>query len=300
MPICHDYHGDSKTQAFQHGIKFKSCAEDRKEAVLVQRPPPEPPDLKSLVVRIHNGAEDSAFAKGNVDADLEPAETEEELTIKGTEDVANLKRNGSAKEEEAAALTNRGGGGGNIDDGTTRSAEVGAFVKEKRRTIVAGVDATMTGGGLQSQGLCRVSPIVAKPPVLLAAVLPWDRAEAALTAKAAITTFMEEECATERKRRRSEGATLVATSTVLKRSERATPRASVAGRGDAPWKGASVDVVPLLLVGDLNERFWFREVALNLQHVRVEMVNPLQLGLGFEMIQAQSLSSWLIIGPNFT
>ncbi|MED6143963.1 hypothetical protein PIB30_010916 [Stylosanthes scabra] len=56
--------------------------EDRNEVVL-QRPPPEPPDLHSLAVRIHNGVEDGAVAMGNVYADIESTKTEEELTING-------------------------------------------------------------------------------------------------------------------------------------------------------------------------------------------------------------------------
>ncbi|MED6195472.1 hypothetical protein PIB30_038160 [Stylosanthes scabra] len=51
---------------------------------------------------------------------------------------------------------------------------VGAFAKGERIT------ARVKGGDLRTQGFCRVSPIVAKPPSLLAAIVPWDREGARL------------------------------------------------------------------------------------------------------------------------
>ncbi|MED6183782.1 hypothetical protein PIB30_040909 [Stylosanthes scabra] len=67
-------------------------------------------ELMDGVTRIHSGTEDGVVAKGNVDS------TEVELA-----EVEN-----------------------DVDDGTESSADLSAFTKEKRRTIVAEFDATMT------------------------------------------------------------------------------------------------------------------------------------------------------------
>ncbi|MED6172495.1 hypothetical protein PIB30_050597 [Stylosanthes scabra] len=76
-------------------------------------------DLSDAVNEIRRGAEDDAVVKGNVENTVvEPAEVEN-----------------------------------NVNDGTESSAEVGASAKEKQRTIVAGVDATMTDGGLRARQL---------------------------------------------------------------------------------------------------------------------------------------------------
>ncbi|MED6149201.1 hypothetical protein PIB30_060224 [Stylosanthes scabra] len=112
--------------------------DDRSATIVVQRPPPEPPDLNSdAVTGVHSGAEDGAVAKGNVDiTEVEPAVVEND-----------------------------------VDDKSKSSTEVGASVKEKRRRFVARVEGapSVTGGGLRALGFCYVSPIVAKPPLLIAA-----------------------------------------------------------------------------------------------------------------------------------
>ncbi|MED6191992.1 hypothetical protein PIB30_006139 [Stylosanthes scabra] len=120
---------------------------DRNATIVVHRPPPKPPDLKSLAVgegeptlsvvtteaglcwiedfmddvtRIHNGAEDGAVAKENVDAKAEPFSHFLE-----DDDVAKVNRGGLA---EVGMATDLSGGcfAEVVDDGTRSSAEVGA------------------------------------------------------------------------------------------------------------------------------------------------------------------------------
>ncbi|MED6151483.1 hypothetical protein PIB30_082967 [Stylosanthes scabra] len=115
-------------------------------------------------------------------------------------------------DDKAADLTG-GGHADVVDNGTGgSSAEVGASMKEKwTLSSAAGNMTSMTakGGVALRNGearFCRVSPIVAKPPPLLAAVFPWDREE--------VLTVTEQE-----------GMVF--------------PGAGAAGRDDrrAPWKG---------------------------------------------------------------
>ncbi|MED6135680.1 hypothetical protein PIB30_048959 [Stylosanthes scabra] len=185
---------------------------DWNAAVEVQRPPPEPPDLKSLVEDLfamqslacqnvievteneygtHSGTEDGAVAKGKVEeyADLvssrevnQPPPNPPDLpsharVLGGAEDAADLDRSGSTKEEEVVALTNRGGGAG--DDETTRSAEVGVSAEDNRTMeLLTGVTK------VRGSGLVRRTPsLVANPPPLLAAILPWDRERRSNTEK---------------------------------------------------------------------------------------------------------------------
>ncbi|MED6199214.1 hypothetical protein PIB30_073847 [Stylosanthes scabra] len=137
--------------------RLYSGSEDWNAVVVVQRPPPKPPDLNSVAVgegeptssvvtavagscriegwMIHSAVEDGTVAKGNVNS------TKVELV-----EVEN-----------------------DVDDGTEINAEVGASAKEKRRTIVAGIVATMTDGGLWARRLMR---FVFTP--LVAVVIPWD------------------------------------------------------------------------------------------------------------------------------
>ncbi|MED6121045.1 hypothetical protein PIB30_026386 [Stylosanthes scabra] len=185
---------------------------DWNAAVEVQRPPPEPPNLKSSVEELfamqlpacqnvieitkneygtHSGVEDGAVAKGKVEeyADLVSSREVNQLSpnppdlpsharvIGGAEDTADLNRSGNTKEEEVVALTNRGGGAD--DDGTMRSAEVGVSAEDNRATeLLTGV------AKVRSSGLVRRTPsLVAKPPPLLATVLPWDRERRSNTEK---------------------------------------------------------------------------------------------------------------------
>ncbi|MED6173550.1 hypothetical protein PIB30_060495, partial [Stylosanthes scabra] len=157
-----------KDEDNSYAMRIYHGCDDRSATVVLQRPPPEPPDLNSVTVGegepalsmvttesgscrtedlldtvtgIYNDAQDGAVTKGNVDStEVEPAEA-----------------------------------GNGVDDGTESSSEVGASAKKKRRRITAGLDGTprVTGGGLRAQELCCVSPIVSKPPPLMAAVLSW-------------------------------------------------------------------------------------------------------------------------------
>ncbi|MED6108203.1 hypothetical protein PIB30_021340 [Stylosanthes scabra] len=133
--------------------------DDRSTTVAVQRPPPEPPDLESLVVGdgepaaarscrpedlmdsatgIHSGAEDGAVAKRNVDN----GKAELFLHFLGDDD---------------AAVLNCGGCVRDVDEGTRPSTSV----------------KTTTDGGLWTRWLRRFVSLT--PPPLLAAVLPWNR-----------------------------------------------------------------------------------------------------------------------------
>ncbi|MED6221877.1 hypothetical protein PIB30_059011 [Stylosanthes scabra] len=144
-------------------------------------------DIKTLA---SNNAEDGAVAKGKVmDANAEPVLhfAKEETGNQPTPKPPDLPSHAGVLDgAEDNADLNCSSGVGVVDDEAESNVEVSASANEKWRTIVAGVDATMRGGGLQSQGLYRISLIVAKPPLLLAAVLPWDRAEAARTTKATV------------------------------------------------------------------------------------------------------------------
>ncbi|MED6205144.1 hypothetical protein PIB30_015266 [Stylosanthes scabra] len=74
-------------------------------------------------------------------------------------------------------------------DGTRSSAEVGASVREKwSLTMAASRTSFVSAKGRATwrnelARFCRISPIVAKPPPLLAAIFPWDQ-EGACSEKA--------------------------------------------------------------------------------------------------------------------
>ncbi|MED6106072.1 hypothetical protein PIB30_001465 [Stylosanthes scabra] len=161
---------------------------DRNATVVVERPPPKPPDLHSVAVgegepgssvikaegrsrrpenletvtAIHSSAEDGAVAKGNVD-----------------DDTTDLKHSGCV---------------GNGTGAASRSADVGAFADDKESLtegVVIGAEgsASLTGtvknlhygdgdrrtSGGQKRPRRRVFPFFGKPPILLAVVLPWNR-----------------------------------------------------------------------------------------------------------------------------
>ncbi|MED6118785.1 hypothetical protein PIB30_005923 [Stylosanthes scabra] len=169
---------------------------DWNAAVEVQRPPPEPPDLKSLVEDLfamqspacqnmievteneygtHSDAENGAIAKGKVEEEVnQPPPNPPDLpshakVLEGAKDAVDLDRSGSTKEEEVVALTNCGDDAG--DDGTTRSAEVGVSAEDNRASELLTRVTKVRGSGL----VRRTPSLVAKPRLLLAAVLPWDR-----------------------------------------------------------------------------------------------------------------------------
>ncbi|MED6189673.1 hypothetical protein PIB30_098366, partial [Stylosanthes scabra] len=109
--------------------------EDRNAAVVVQRPPPKPLDLKSSMEELFTM---QMPACKNV---IEVAENEYGIHSGAVLEKGNV----NSTKVEPAEVEN----GVDDDDGTESSADA----KEKRRTIVAGVDATMTDGGLQARRL---------------------------------------------------------------------------------------------------------------------------------------------------
>ncbi|MED6160959.1 hypothetical protein PIB30_056239 [Stylosanthes scabra] len=160
----------------------------------VTRPPPKPTNPDSHTVALgeaststkhgerstaNNGAERGAFAKGKrMAVSMEDRATRLETMSRKTAFMSEV-----GDDDKAADLT--GGGHADVADNGTggSSAEVGASVREKwTLSSAAGNTTSMTvkgGVALRNGEACfyRVSPIVAKPPPLLAAVFPWYREE---------------------------------------------------------------------------------------------------------------------------
>ncbi|MED6195558.1 hypothetical protein PIB30_038982 [Stylosanthes scabra] len=159
---------ESKERSNYHGC------DDRSVAVVVQRPPPEPPDLESLSVGdgeqavawsykpedlmdaatgIHSGAEDSAVAKGNVDN----GKAESFSHFLGDDDTADLNCSGCVRD---------------VDEGTrpATSVNIGESTASARSGTEHGAIGTTTDGGLRARRFLSLTP-----PPLLAAVLPWNR-----------------------------------------------------------------------------------------------------------------------------
>ncbi|MED6184199.1 hypothetical protein PIB30_045158 [Stylosanthes scabra] len=114
----------------------------------VNQPPPKPPDLPSQA-----------------------------------DNATDLSKSGGGEDDEDVAITIGGSDVSYVDDGSESSAEVGASAKEKRRTLVTfargevAVETVMTT--VRGCEMVRRAPsLVARPPPLLAAVLPWDRGKA--------------------------------------------------------------------------------------------------------------------------
>ncbi|MED6146283.1 hypothetical protein PIB30_033108 [Stylosanthes scabra] len=146
--------------------------------VLVDRPPPEQPDLHLVTGSI-------AERRGR-----SLREEKVDSRVDGRQSHAGGRR--SDKDERHREVGY---------DGTRSSAEVGASVREKWSLTTAASrtsSVSAKGGAKWRNGLarfCRISPIVAKPPPLLAAVFPWDR-EGACLEKAVRTAGCEGETET--------------------------------------------------------------------------------------------------------
>ncbi|MED6108527.1 hypothetical protein PIB30_024863 [Stylosanthes scabra] len=160
--------------------------------VLVDRPPPEQPDLHSVAV-----------GEGEPGSSLVTAEQKRNgcvgngarAALRSAEVGAFAKKKWIAASMEDRAMpvedaaTKMRGISDVGYDGTRSSAEVGASVREKWSLTTAASRTSFVsakGGATWRNGLawfCRISPIVTKPPPLLAAVFPWDR-EGACSEKA--------------------------------------------------------------------------------------------------------------------
>ncbi|MED6207329.1 hypothetical protein PIB30_034747 [Stylosanthes scabra] len=119
----------------------------------VERPPPKPSHLNPYTAALGDSSTAKILVSGRIGA----------MDDGGEQDTSN---NVVSAEEMQTWVTTV------VEGELTTGAVVGASAKEKRRTIVAGVDATMTEGGFRAKQLRRFLSL--NPPPLLAAVLPWD------------------------------------------------------------------------------------------------------------------------------
>ncbi|MED6156966.1 hypothetical protein PIB30_019088 [Stylosanthes scabra] len=127
---------------------------DLARAESVQRPPPKPPHLNPYTAALGDSSTAKILVVGRIGA----------MDDGGEQDTSsNLV---SAEEMQPWVTTV-------VEGELTTGAEVGASVKEKRRTIVAGVNTTMIDGGIWTRQLRRFLSL--NPPPLLAAIFPWDR-----------------------------------------------------------------------------------------------------------------------------
>ncbi|MED6158657.1 hypothetical protein PIB30_034714, partial [Stylosanthes scabra] len=120
----------------------------------VQRPPPKPPHLNPYTAALGDSSTAKILVAGRIGA----------MDDGGKQDTSN---NVVSAEEMQTWVT------AVVEGELTTGVEAGASGKEKRRTIVAGVDATMTEGGFRARQLRRYLSL--NPPPLLATVPPWDR-----------------------------------------------------------------------------------------------------------------------------
>ncbi|MED6162607.1 hypothetical protein PIB30_072121 [Stylosanthes scabra] len=174
----------------------KGKVEEHADLVLareVTRPPPKPPNPDSHTmafgeastststnrserITANNGTEGGAFTEGKrMAATMEDRVMRLETVSRKTAFMAEV-----GDDDMAADLT----GGGHADVVNNRiggsSVEVGISVREKwTLSSEAGstISVTVKDGVALRNGearFCRVSPIVAKPPLLPAVVLPWN------------------------------------------------------------------------------------------------------------------------------
>ncbi|MED6113835.1 hypothetical protein PIB30_074545, partial [Stylosanthes scabra] len=238
MSIYHDYHGDSKDSSIltcdqiQISLKYlllsyqpilcdslvSSFLSNKKQQQICAHFKPNftsdgGDELRSLAPEIggttqgdgdegfavSSSAEDGAFPKGNVDAYLELAKTEEELKINGVGRV--FSDSAAEKIPRTLAITedvdlSYGGSAVHVFDVAGSSAEVGASTREKWSFGTVDDDTIkMRGGGCagvaygslawrkgKGSSRCRLL-LTARPASLLAAVFPWDRERKSNTEK---------------------------------------------------------------------------------------------------------------------
>ncbi|MED6160417.1 hypothetical protein PIB30_051392 [Stylosanthes scabra] len=181
----------------EDGAVTKGKVEEHAYLVLareVTRPPPKPPNPDSHTMAFgeastststnrnerstaNNGAEGGAFAEGKRKAATKEGRVMRLETV--SRKTAFMTQVGD--DDMAADLTG-GGHADVVDNGIGGSSvEVGVSLREKwTLSSEAGSTTSVTakGGVALRNGearFCRVSPIVANTPLLLAAVLPWNR-----------------------------------------------------------------------------------------------------------------------------
>ncbi|MED6201287.1 hypothetical protein PIB30_093391 [Stylosanthes scabra] len=107
---------------------------DWSATIVVQRPPPEQPDLYSVAVGGHEPASSVVTAEAGLcrTKDLMHSGAEDGAIAKGNVDSRKAELFSHFLEDDDTADLNCGGGAGDVDDGTTRSAEVDAFQRAER------------------------------------------------------------------------------------------------------------------------------------------------------------------------
>ncbi|MED6175884.1 hypothetical protein PIB30_082522 [Stylosanthes scabra] len=165
--------------------------DDRSATIVVQQPPPEPPDLNSVAVTgTYSGAEDGAVAKGNVedvmtepnsrnsmdgDEDVKPkteigvAVIVEDRTVRLETELRKTAVVSKVGGEDKAADLNSGDQAGVVDNGTMSSVKVGASVRgmctsmtleggtRPRAFVVGGECITLTSRGVEGGAVATVA-----------------------------------------------------------------------------------------------------------------------------------------------
>ncbi|MED6106108.1 hypothetical protein PIB30_001502 [Stylosanthes scabra] len=129
-------------------------------------------------------AEVGAFAKGKVDADLEPAETEDDATASDADEATALSRcsvvGDSVATKRERTLKTAGGVDHLSEPEAKHQGTIGNCWYSAERKLLSGsgsaedgAGATVTDGGLLTRRLRRFVSLT--PPPILAAVFPWNR-----------------------------------------------------------------------------------------------------------------------------
>ncbi|MED6208405.1 hypothetical protein PIB30_044741 [Stylosanthes scabra] len=131
--------------------------------VVLQRPPPEPPDLDPLVEITDARRRRSLDNDGCQDVRSRGAEYAEY-------DVINEEKRRKTVEDGSTTVT------GGVSDyaGVLHGSAVAKGDRQQRATNRHVLAALSSGGGIHRGWIRRASSIAAKPPSLLAAVLPWN------------------------------------------------------------------------------------------------------------------------------
>ncbi|MED6194050.1 hypothetical protein PIB30_024817 [Stylosanthes scabra] len=127
---------------------------DLARAESVQRPPPKPPHLNSYTAALGDSSTAKILVAGRIGAMDDGGEQDTSSNVVSAEEM----------QPWVTAV---------VEGELTTGAEVGTSTKEKRRTIVAGVNATMTDEGIWTRQLRWFLSLNLTP--LLAAIFLWDR-----------------------------------------------------------------------------------------------------------------------------